>query len=323
MSKFKRSQAKYVKRPYRVRNWATYESGLVARGSLTVWIDLPADAGTVPGWNAVAPARPKAGRQRKYSNYAIQTAVTIGLVYHLPSRQTEGFLKSLFSLLRLNAEVPDHTTVSRRKRSLGRLGLSAPKSNRPIHILIDSSGLRIHAGNLRKPPTNRDWRKLHLGVDERTGDIVACQLTSKRARDAARVPALLKQTDRPIASCRADSAYDERGVYEAVENHRHERSPRVLIPPKKGARIAPRSPSSRERNRNIRSRERLGKRAWHKRSGYSRRAKVETTFSRYKALIGPEMRSRNLAAQRVEARTASRILNRMSALGTPESYIAR
>ena len=51
-------------------------------------------------------AGPKPGRRRKYSNHAIETAVRIGLVYHLPSRQTEGFLKSLFSLLELNADVP-------------------------------------------------------------------------------------------------------------------------------------------------------------------------------------------------------------------------
>ena len=108
MSKFKRSQAKYVKRPYRVRNWAAYESGLVARGSLTVWIALDADTGAVPGWNATTPAKRRPGRPPKYSRQAIETSVTIGLVYHLPLRQAEGFLKSLFSLLKLQAEVPDH-----------------------------------------------------------------------------------------------------------------------------------------------------------------------------------------------------------------------
>ena len=40
MSKFKRSQRKYVKKSYRVRNWRGYEAGLRARGSLTVWISL-------------------------------------------------------------------------------------------------------------------------------------------------------------------------------------------------------------------------------------------------------------------------------------------
>jgi len=323
VSKFKRSQAKYVKRPYRVRNWAAYESGLVARGSLTVWIDMDAiaDTGTIPGWNAPTPAKRKPGRQLTYSDQAIETAVTIGLVYHLPSRQSEGFLKSLFSLLKLKAEVPDHTTVSKRKRRLGKLGLSAPKNSRPIHILIDSSGLKVHTGNLRKPPANRNWRKLHLGVDEVTGDVLACDLTSKSARDGARVPTLLKQIDGRIASARADTAYDTVGVYDAIENHRTDRSPRVLIPPRKGALLAPTSTATRERNRNIRSRAKLGKRTWHTASGYSKRSKVETTFFRYKTIVGPAMRARGLASQRVEARMGCRILNTMTALGMPDSQM--
>ncbi len=95
-----------------------------------------------------------------------------------------------------------------------------------------------------------------------------------------------------------------------------------MIPPKKDARLAPRSAVTRERNRNIRARARLGKRAWHKASGYSKRSKVETTFYRYKTLIGPAMRARNLAAQRVEARIGCKILNTMVALGMPVSQMA-
>ena len=74
------------------------------------------------------------------------------------------------------------------------------------------------------------------------------------------------------------------------------------------------------RNRNIRSRARLGKRAWHAKSGYSKRSKVETTFSRYKAIFGSAMRAR-LASQRVEARIGGKILNRMTALGMPDSQM--
>jgi len=75
----------------------------------------------------------------------------------------------------------------------------------------------------------------------------------------------------------------------------------------------------RERNRNIRSRARLGKRRWHTLSGYSRRSLVENTIYRYKTIIGPAMRSRTLQGQRVEARVACRILNTMAALGMPQS----
>ena len=191
-----------------------------------------------------------------------------------------------------------------------------------MHIIIDSSGLRVHVGQMRKPPKNRDYRKLHFGVDEHTGEVLACDLTSKRATDPSRVPALLRQVDRPIASARADAQYDAEVVYEAVEAHREGRSPRVLISPRKNARIKPKSLKCKERNRNIRGRARLGKRRWNAKSGFNSRSKVETAFSRYKRIIGPAMRARNLAAQRVEAKIGAQILNKMTALGMPNSYMA-
>ena len=74
----------------------------------------------------------------------------------------------------------------------------------------------------------------------------------------------------PVASTTADGAYDQDAVYEALENHTVSRSPRVLIPPKRHAQVKPTVAGLRERNRNIRSRARLGKRRWHTKSGYSR-----------------------------------------------------
>jgi hypothetical protein len=130
---------------------------------------------------------------------------------------------------------------------------------------------------------------------------------------------LLRQIERPLASVSADAAYDQEAVYEAVENHTATRSPRVLIPPKRNAQVKPEVAILRERNRNIRSRARLGKRQWHTKSGYSKRSMVENTVCRYKTLIGRAMRSRTLRGQRVEARIGCRILNTMAALGMPES----
>ena len=163
MSIFKRTQRKYVKKAYRVRNWREYEAGLRNRGSLTVWISLT--AGKLVNWDAPRPRRRKPGRQRKYSNHAIETAVTLGMVFHLSSRQSEGLLRSLFALLKLNNDVPDHTTISRRKAKLGKVPFYQDKQKTPLHILIDSSGLAVHAGQLRRAPKSRDYRKLHLCVD--------------------------------------------------------------------------------------------------------------------------------------------------------------
>jgi hypothetical protein len=319
MSHFKRSQSKYVKKSYKVRNWSDYEASLCNRGSLTVWLsDEDLSVGQKP---ETRKGKRKPGRQPTYTHDDIETSLTIGMVYHLHLRQAEGFLRSLFDLLGVNRLVPDHTTVSRRTSKLGKVPIFESESKKGINVIIDSSGVKVHAGSMRKPPSNRDWRKLHIGIDEETGDIVACDLTSKGATDSSRVPSLLKQIDRPLASARADSAYDTQGVYEAVEAHTQGRSPRVLIPPKKGARLRPKSSTSRERNRNIRSRARLGKRKWHTESGYSKRCKGETTFYRYKGIIGPAMHARRLANQRVEARIGCKIVNTMTALGMPDGYM--
>ena len=141
MSSFKRSQAKYVKKAYRVRNWRAYEQSLRDRGSLTVWISLT--NGKLDNWDAPKPRRPKPGRQAKYSDHAIETAVTLGMVFGLASRQTEGFLRSLFALLHLDNEVPDHTTISRRKATQGKVSFYGNQAKTPVHILIDSSGLSV------------------------------------------------------------------------------------------------------------------------------------------------------------------------------------
>ncbi len=323
MSSFSRTQSKYVKQCYRVRNWAEYEKGLRNRGSLTVWLGLESGQRSIPKWDAKTTGKRRPGRKRKYANHAIETTVTLGMVFHLPSRQNEGFLRSLFDLLNVQNEVPDHTTICRRKASLGKSPLTFGKNRKPVHIIIDSSALSVHVGQLRRPPKNRDYRKIHLAVDEVSGEVLACDLTSKSARDAKRVPALLARIDRPILTAKADAAYDDKAVYDSIENHTEDRSPRVLIPPKRGATLSPKSAESRERNRNIRSRSRQGKRDWQGKSGYNKRSLVETVFYRYKTIIGPAMKARTLRSQRVEARIGCKILNKMAGLGMPEGRMIK
>ncbi len=236
MSTFKRNQRKHATKSYRVRNWREYEAGLRARGSLDGWISI-AD-GKLVNWDAPRPSKRKPGRQRRYSKHAIETAVTLSMVVQMSSRQSEGFLRSLFALLKLDNNVPDHITISRRKARMGKLAFCQVGRKSPIHKMIDSCGLSVHVGQLRKPTKNRDYRKLHLCVDEQGGEIVACEVKSKRARDSSRVPSLVGQIDRPISSVRAAAAYDASGVYEAVEEHSVHHSPRVMIPPIKGAQVA-------------------------------------------------------------------------------------
>ncbi len=311
----KRSQYKHAKCQYRVRNWSEYEAGLQKRGDLTVWLSDDA----LDAWQV--PAEGKPGGQRTYSDVAIEAALTIRMVFHLPLRQTEGFLRCLADLLKIDLPIPDHTTLSRRLKKLRAIWFRRLPTDRPIHILIDSTGLRIHVGHLREPPKRRAWRKLHLAVDADTGEILASDLTARWTHDCAQVPALLGQIADPIESVSADGAYDTKAVYEAARERGEGRAVRVLIPPGRDAQLSS-NPSTalRERNRNIRSIRELGQREWHTSSGYSKRSMVENTMYRYKTLIGRSMRSRTFDGQRVEVQLASKVLNTMTRLRMPDSY---
>jgi IS5 family transposase len=311
----KRSQYKHAKSRYRVRNWSQYEAGLQRRGDLTVWLSNTA----LNAWRAPASGRP--GGQLRYADIAIEAALTIRMVFHLPLRQTEGFLRSLARMLDVELPIPDHTTLSRRLKKLGQIRSQRLATDRPIHLLIDSTGLRIHIGHLQKPPKTRAWKKLHLAVDADTGQILASDLTSRRTHDATQGAALLGQIDDPVALVSADGAYDSRNVYEAAHKHSEGREVRVLIPPGRNAQLSRRpSTALEERNRNIRSIRALGRRAWHKRSGYSRRSLVENVVYRYKTIIGRSVRGRSLEGQQAEVQLACGILNTMTLLGMPDSY---
>ena len=63
MTSFKRTQRKDVQKAYRVRNWREYETGLRARGSLTVWLGLT--DGKLANWNSPRPTRRKPGKRSK------------------------------------------------------------------------------------------------------------------------------------------------------------------------------------------------------------------------------------------------------------------
>ena len=180
---------------YRVRNWADYEAGLQQRGSLTVWFTPQA----VEAWYYQGP--PQRGAQYTFSEVAIQTALTLRLLYHLPLRQTEGFVASVLALMGLDLRVPDHTTLSRRQAGLA-VAWPPQRGDQPMHLVVDSTGLKVYGEGEWKVRQHgwskrRTWRKLHLGVNEATGEIVAQTLTTNSHDDAGQVEPLLAQIEAP------------------------------------------------------------------------------------------------------------------------------
>ncbi len=124
---------------YRLSNSAEYDQALIKRGSITFWIS----SSVIKKWSAKPSG--KCGGQAKLSNLAIKTALTLGLVFRLPLRQTEGFASSIFELMGLHLDVPDHTTLSRRSGRM-KVKLHTRKASGPIDLMapsISSSTARV------------------------------------------------------------------------------------------------------------------------------------------------------------------------------------
>jgi len=118
-----------TKPQYRIRNWSAYDAALKQRGSLTFWIDEE----VLQEWLHTDQTG-KRGASRTYSDLAIATMSTMGSVMHLRGRQTEGFMTSLFQLMKVDLPVPDHSTVSRR---LGKLSREHPSFDKIVNWRAD------------------------------------------------------------------------------------------------------------------------------------------------------------------------------------------
>ena len=304
------------KQQCRATNPAAYDAALRQRGSLTVWFTKEA----IAAWKAEP--RTTRGGQPRYSALAIATALTLRAVFRLALRQTEGLIGSVIALLGLNLAVPDHTTLSRRAETLQVPRPRSQCSGRPMHLLVDSTGLKLcGAGEwlleTHGTKTRRAWRTLHIGTDADTGEIVAATLTGSDASDASQGGPLRDQVDGPVASFTADGAYDWDSVYDDV-TARHPEAV-VVVPPRSNAvpsSTAETAPT--QRDRHLQSIKQQGHMGWQAALGYNWRALVEADISRFKRVIGDGLRSRTDRRRAAEVAIAVAALNRMLDLGRPE-----
>jgi len=242
-------------------------------------------------------------------------------VFRLALRQ-KGLIGSILQLLGLDLAVPDHSTLSRRAETL-EVPKPCPGSRGPVHLLVDSTGLRLCGPGewlVEKHGTRRrrSWRKLHIGVDAETGEIRASELTTSNVDDGSQVEPLLDQITAPLASLIGDGAYDQAGIYDTVAKHHPEAD--VIVPPRSTAvpsDMAESTPT--QRDLHLQSIAEHGRISWQKRSGYTRRALVEATISRFKRVIGNGLRSRTDRRRATEIAIAVHDLNCMLGLGGPKS----
>ena len=199
--------------------------------------------------------------------------------------------------------------------------MRAPANAEPVHLLVDSTGLKLSGAGewlVEKHGTSRrrSWRKLHIGVDADTGQIVAAALTTNEVDDGSQVGPLLNQIDRPIASVTGDGAYDQESVYASVADRHPEAV--VIVPPRSSAvpsETAETAPTQRDQHLQlIAERGRMG---WQKVSGYNWRALVEADIGRWKRVIGDALRSQTDARQATKVAIAVTVLNGILEMGRP------
>ncbi len=310
------------KATYRLRNWREYNASLVRRGSLTLWIETD-----IATWWLCQDKSGKPGASDTYSDKAVETCLALRVLLKLPLRQCEGLVLSLLQMAALSLPVPDYSTLCRRQKQLP-VTLPVHPRQEERHLVLDSTGLKVFGEGEWKVKKHgkgkrRLWKKIHLSVDEATGEVLAVRVTDGDAPDGAQLPQLVLQSQQvggPVRQASADGAFDS-WANDAFLSQQNIVS---TIPPRKGSRIRQHGncrEAPLQRDQNLRKIRRLGRRGWAKESGYSRRSLAETHMMRQKRILGSLLSSRCGARQAVECRLRCLVLNRLTHLGMPDSYL--
>jgi len=303
---------------YRVRNWSEYNAGLKQRGRLTVWLSED----VLEQWLVSTPTR-RRGAALTYSDTAIATVATLKSLFHLAGRQAQGFVESVFQLMNIALPVPDHSTISRRLVALS-VAMPVQPLSGARHLVVDSTGIKVYGEGEWKARQHgvskrRTWRKLHLGVDEATGEIVVAEVTTNDFHDSEILPSLLEGIAGELAQVSGDGAYDTFACHEAIA----QRAAVATIPPRHDAQpCRPQETTpTHPRDQILHRIDQIGRSAWKQESGYHRRSLAETTMFRLKVTFGGRVRSRSFDNQAVELFLQCAALNRMIQLAKPDSYL--
>jgi len=306
---------KPIPKVYRTTNWSSYNKALINRGNISIWFD--------PTTQWYAQPQGKHGRNQTYSDAAIQCCLMIKSLFRLSLRMVTGFVQSLIKLCGLDWTAPDYSTLCRRQKHID-IAICYQKSNDGLHLLVDSTGLKfLGEGEWKRkkhqPEYRRQWRKLHIGIDAKTLQIRAVQLTTNNVSDSQVLGDLLDQIplDEQIDSVYTDGAYDTKYCRKVISD----RQAYAVIPLRKNAKLwKDKKLRSLERNELLKTVKCLGRTIWKKWSGYHRRSLVETKMHCIK-LLGDKLSAKNFQSQVNEIHARVAVLNIFTELGRPHTQV--
>lgn len=304
---------------YRVRNWKEYNKSLVQRGSLTFWFSEE----VIHNW--AGQADEAAHGNQRYSNMAIISGLTLRQLFRLSLRATEGLLRSLFELMKLDRSVPNYTTLCRRSQRLP-VDLGVCDSQQARHVLVDSTGVQvIGEGEWKQRQHGKSrhqlWRKLHLAIDADSHEILSAIVTEGARIDGPYLAGLIDAIDGEIVQVTGDGAYDKKACYRKA----YERRARGVFPPQHNAIVQrnkiKKDPALVPRDEAILfiQKDKVHRKQWKARMNYHRRSLAETMMSRMKSIFGDQVRARSFTNQRTDLRIRCYAMNRITSLGMPIS----
>lgn len=309
------------KQVYRVRNWKDYNQSLVNRGSITFWFDEE----SISKWHDCERGSAR-GRPKAYSDMAILCGLTLRSQFKLSYRGTEGFLSSLIKMLGLEIRCPDYSLLCKRQSTL-EIPLSKQDVKEPLHLVVDSTGLKIYGEGEWKVRQHghskrRIWRKLHLAINSNTQCIESFVLTDLGTQDCEAFPDLLNKIDCPINCVAVDGAYDRFSCYEEAIQKKFT----LIAPPQHNARTSEERPRNKKkaslaavqaRDNVIKEVREIGRKEWKIKSNYHRRSLAETGVFRIKTLLDNKLTARTFERQLNEVALWCSMLNKMTLAGMP------
>jgi hypothetical protein len=222
----------------------------------------------------------------------------------------------------LPINAPNYTTLCRRQRDLA-VELPHTSKSGHIDIVVDSTGLKVYGEGEWKVRQHgyskrRTWRKLHLGINPVSQIIEASVVTTNDFKDNEVFEDLLDQVEANVNQVCGDGAYDSENCYQAIE----QQGAQATLPPRQDAKLKKHGnlkSTPHQRDENLRTIRKIGRKEWKRTSGYHKRSLAETGMFRIKCIFGGKLSARNFDNQATEALIKCRALNMMTSLGMPIS----
>ena len=263
------------------RDWHRYNEALVRRGELNL------DSSVLEEWKRELKKanKGKVGEPYHYPESYIRLLAFVRLLFHQPYRQTEGFVHFLSRFVE-GLQAPDYSTIDRRTNRLQiDLSESLIRSNDPVSIAVDASGVKVHnTGDWIRHvwKVKKGYLKIHFAVDVRTGQVVSMDVSSEKVGDGRRLKRLVKRAEESVRVSRilADGAYDSKANF----NFLAQEGIRPVIRVRRGS--APRSRGSMTRKLAVVEQQTFRPKAWSRIHRFGYRWRVEGAFSVIKRVFG-------------------------------------